>query len=311
MVVVMRGDNCYSHPMGSTAANLSAPRPAIGAPAARDLASGEGWSVSEISCGLGPQDRPFEERHDRVTIAAVVAGSFLYRSDSGTALLYPGAFLLGNAGSCYECGHDHGVGDRCVAFHFAPSFFEGIASAITGSSRFRFPTGMLPPLRRLTARGVEMEIVATDKNPLATEELAIRLVEAVLSAASGVPSASATPSTRDRRRVSDVLRYVEECADRPLGLAELADVARLSKYHFLRSFRRTVGITPYQFLLSLRMRRAALALSTTSMSVAAIAFDCGFGDLSTFNARFRDVFGTSPHSLRKLWKPSSASAFLH
>ena len=128
---------------------------------------------------------------------------------------------------------------------------------------------------------------------------------------SGSPAASATLSTRDRRRISDVLRYVEHCTDRPIGLAELADVARMSKYHFLRTFRRTVGITPYQFLLSLRLRRAALALSTTSTSVSAIAFDCGFGDLSTFNGRFRDAFGASPQTLRKLWKPNAASTLLH
>ena len=68
----------------------------------------------------------------------------------------------------------------------------------------------------------------------------------------------------------------------------------MSKYHFLRTFRHLVGMTPYQFVLSVRMRRAAVRLATSSEPVSAIAFETGFGDLSTFNGRFRDVFGMSP-----------------
>jgi AraC-like DNA-binding protein len=73
----------------------------------------------------------------------------------------------------------------------------------------------------------------------------------------------------------------------------------MSKYHFLRTFRRTVGVTPYQFLLGVRMRRAAVQLRTTPTAVATIAYDAGFGDLSTFNARFRAQFGVSPGRFRK------------
>jgi len=46
------------------------------------------------------------------------------------------------------------------------------------------------------------------------------------------------------------------------------------------------GVTPHQYLITLRLRRAATALRTTSEPVAATAFELGFGDLSTFNARF-------------------------
>jgi AraC-like DNA-binding protein len=58
-------------------------------------------------------------------------------------------------------------------------------------------------------------------------------------------------------------------------------------------------MTPHQFLLSVRMRRAAVRLATTAEPVSAIAFGAGFGDLSTFNARFRDAFGVSPTAYRR------------
>ena len=71
----------------------------------RTLAAGDGWSLHEIVCRAGPSDRPFEERHDGFSVSAVVGGNFTYRSDGGRQLLYPGALLLGNNGSCFECGH--------------------------------------------------------------------------------------------------------------------------------------------------------------------------------------------------------------
>ena len=87
-------------------------------------------------CRSGPDDRRFEERHTRVSIAAVISGSFVYRCDSGSELLHPGALLLGNTGSCFECGHEHSRGDRCVAFHLDQDLFEEIAAATTGTPSF-------------------------------------------------------------------------------------------------------------------------------------------------------------------------------
>jgi len=270
-------------------------RPA-GAPSARRIADGGGWSVSEVTCRLGPQDRPFEERHDYTTIAAVLEGTFQYRAAAGTALLYPGAFLLGNAGACFECGHEHSVGDRCVAFRFDPPLFEEIAAAVVGSYRFRFSTAMLPAMPQFAAPLVGL--AKGINGQIALEEYALRLAETVLATVGGNARSASAPSSRDLSRISRALRYIEAHAEEPVDLADLAAVACMSKYHFLRTFRRIVGVTPHQFLLDLRMRRAAIRLCTTSLPIAAIAFDTGFGDLSAFNARFRKVFGMSPGQWR-------------
>ncbi|HTN98299.1 MAG TPA: AraC family transcriptional regulator [Nordella sp.] len=275
------------------------------APPARTLAKGDGWRVSEVVCELGPRDRAFEEQHRDVTIAIVLAGSFFYRSDTGRSLMYPGALLLGNAGTCFECGHDHGTGDRCLSFHFARPLFEEIAAVATGSPGFRFPTNMLPALRQLAGQIMKVEMGARAEDPIYLEELSIGLAEAVLAVLSEDARAMSNPPARDRRRVSDVVRHIEENADQPLSLSDLAGLACMSRYHFLRTFRQVLGITPYQLLLNMRMRRAALALTTTSAEIAAIAFASGFGDLSTFNARFRTMTGMSPRAFRRS-QPSTA-----
>jgi len=266
------------------------------APDVRMLARGEGWSVAEYVCHAGPTDRPFEERHGEVAIAGVVEGSFQYRTRTGSALLYPGSFLLGNAGDCFECRHEHGIGDRCIALSFAPALFEEIAATAAGSARFRFSAPMLPAKRSLNAPAARMHELHGE--PVAAAEWAIGIAASVLRAHAGASARAGSVSSRDERRISAVLRHIDAHADEPLDLDVLAAVAIMSKYHFLRTFRRVVGVTPYAFLIGVRLRRAARMLATTRVPIATIAFAAGFGDLSTFNGHFRDVFGATPGAYR-------------
>jgi len=267
-------------------------------PIARRIAGGEDWSVSEFVCGAGPGDRPFEERHQGFTIAAVIEGTFTYKADSGGALMHPGALLLGNDGRCFECGHDHGVGDRCIAFNFSPQLFFEIAAAAAGTSRCRFSAPMLPAGKRSLPVLALVGAIARETTPSHLEEVAIRLVETVASASSDRVRSPIPPSGRESRRIADVVRHIDAHSDQASDLAALAAIANLSKYHFLRVFRRTIGMTPYQYLLSARMRRAASRLAGSSDTVTSIAVETGFGDLSTFNGRFRSTFGVSPTAYR-------------
>jgi len=269
------------------------------APVAHLVADGQDWSIHDCRCRAGPQDHPFEEQHESTMIAAVVAGSFSYRTDCGSALLYPGAFVLGNVGKCFECGHEHSIGDRCIAFHISPGLFAEISAAVAGTSRFTFPAAMLPASRRLTAVVAETERVGSGASPHSADEVVMQLAETVVAAMSGTVETPVRVSPRDERRITGVLHHIEAQATSPLELDTLAGLACMSKYNFIRTFRRAVGMTPHQFLLSVRMRRAAVRLAATSESVASIAFDSGFGDLSTFNHRFRQLFGMSPVAYRR------------
>ncbi len=103
-------------------------------PKSRVLARGSDWSLHDLVCDAGPEDRPFEERHDTYTIASVVHGSFNYHADTGQYLLHAGTLLLGNFGRCFTCGHSHSRGDRCVALQISPALFEEVAATAAGAS---------------------------------------------------------------------------------------------------------------------------------------------------------------------------------
>jgi len=268
-------------------------------PSSRRLAGGDGWSLYEVVCHAGPGDRPFEERHRGVSISAVVAGSFTYTADTGRALLHPGALLLGNDGACYRCGHEHVRGDRCVSLQLSSAYFGEIAASAAGSSRFRFPWAMLPATRATLPHSVMLEAGSRARDPLHLEERLVGFAAAALRTLSGAAAVAQQVSAADTRRVSRVLSHIEAHSSEPLDLDRLASIAATSKFHFLRIFRRAVGLTPYQFLLSMRLRRAALKLLSSPEPVSAIAFESGFGDLSTFNSAFRARFGTNPLNFRR------------
>jgi AraC family transcriptional regulator len=266
--------------------------------AKRTLAAGDGWSVHEVVCRAGPSDRPFEERHEGFSVSAVMEGSFTYRSDAGHGLLYPGGLLLGNSGWCFECGHAHGIGDRCISLNVRDDLFSEIASATASTSRFRFSAPTLPPSPKVLPVVASMEALSLGAPGLRREELAMRLIERVVDAMADQKRLTAAPAAREARRVIEAIRLVESDAARPVRLRDLAASAGVSRYHFLRVFRRLTGMTPYQYLLSARMRRAALELASSRRRVLEIALDSGFGDLSTFNHRFRAAFGRTPTQYR-------------
>jgi AraC-like DNA-binding protein len=266
--------------------------------AKRPLAAGDGWSVHDVVCRAGPADRPFEERHDGFSISAVIEGSFTYRSDAGCRLLYPGALLLGNNGRCFECGHSHGLGDRCVSLNVREELFAEVAASAASTGRFRFPAASLPPTPGSLPVFAMLEALCSAAIPNQGEELVLRLVERLVAALAAGRRSPAAPTGREARRVVDAIRFIESDVARPIRLTDLAAVAGMSKYHFLRVFRRLAGVTPHQYLINARMRRAALGLASSRRPVLDVALDSGFGDLSTFNNRFRTTFGLTPTQYR-------------
>jgi AraC-like DNA-binding protein len=264
----------------------------------RTLASGPGWRVADVVCTAGPHDRPFEECHETVSIAAVTAGTFQYHTDAGRAVLAPGGILLGNAGACFECGHEHGVGDRCLAFSFTPVLVESVVAEVPGARRTTFAVPHLPPLSRLMPLLAAAEAARDQEDMPEFEELALRLVGAIAATLADAARPARAPSRRDESRISGALRRIEAHAEEPLALAGLAREAGMSPYHFLRTFRQVAGMTPHQYVLRTRLARAAVRLRTSGEPVSAIAFDAGFGDLSTFNRRFRRLMGCSPSAYR-------------
>jgi AraC-like DNA-binding protein len=223
-------------------------------------------------------------------------GTFQYSSPQGRATLAPGAVLLGNEGTCFECGHEHGVGDRCLSFHYEPAYFEDVLASIGGTRRLGFEVPRLPPSSAITPYVAAAESVRTD--PDTSEEIALGIAGAVVSILAEGRSGPSTTSDRDERRITEIVRFIEANPQERLELVDLARAAAMSPFHFLRVFRSVVGNTPRQFVLATRLRRAAVKLRRTDDAVSNIAYEAGFKDLSEFNRRFIRFVGVTPGAYR-------------
>ncbi len=81
-------------------------------------------------------------------------------------------------------------------------------------------------------------------------------------------------------------------------MQSLADLAGLSRAHFTRVFTRSEGVSPAEYVLNERMRRAVSLLVSSEAAVKQVCRDCGFDDPNYFAKAFRKSYGASPTEFR-------------
>ncbi|MDD4453553.1 MAG: GyrI-like domain-containing protein [Proteiniphilum sp.] len=100
-------------------------------------------------------------------------------------------------------------------------------------------------------------------------------------------------------RINRTIDYIESNIENPMTLEELATVANFSKFHFSRLFQSIVGETPFQFILRVRLEKAAtFILNNNNESISEIAYKCGFSDISIFSRNFKNYFHVSASQYR-------------
>jgi AraC family transcriptional regulator len=250
-------------------------------------------SVVDCRCSAGPDDRPFVEQHSGLCLAYVRKGSFGYHARGRSFDLVAGSVLAGYPGDEYMCTHEHSCGDECLSIELAPSFVDTLG-AHTGLWRI----GGVPPLPELVVLGELAQSIADHGGDFGLDEavvlFAVRFVEIV----SGRGRHRLEVATRDRRRVVEVALWIDENSHEPIDLDAAAAEAGLSAFHFLRLFRKVLGVTPHQYLVRSRLRHAARLLADSAKPITDVAYEVGFGDLSNFVRTFHRAAGVSPRGFR-------------
>jgi AraC-like DNA-binding protein len=251
-------------------------------------------TVSDFHCTAAPGDKPFVEQHQSHSISFVRKGSFGYQCRGCAHELVAGSLLIGLPGAEFVCTHDHVCGDECLSFFFSPELVETIG----GRSR-AWQIGAAPPLAELMVLGELAEAAANGSSDIGLDEVGHLLAQRLIELVSGQGRKQVGVTARDRRRAVEAALWIDANSQRDIELEDVARKSGVSPFHFLRAFSSVLGVTPHQYLLRSRLRRAARLLTDDDKPVTDVAYDVGFGDLSNFVRTFHRAAGVSPLKFRQ------------
>ena len=126
--------------------------------------------------------------------------------------------------------------------------------------------------------------------------LAARLIQ---NYAVSKPSLEVKASGLSQLQLVRVIDYMKANLAQDLSVLDLATLTRMSESHFSRSFKQSVGIAPYQYLMQQRVERAKQLLRQQSIQISDIALDCGFANQTHLTKVFHQIAGTTPKTYQK------------
>ena len=108
------------------------------------------------------------------------------------------------------------------------------------------------------------------------------------------PKLSSYANGLSQSKLQQVTEYINEHLHQDVRLIDLAAIAQMSSYHFLRLFKQSLGVTPHQYILQSRIEKAKYLLQQSELSIAEIAVRVGFCDQSHLTRYFKRIVGVTP-----------------
>jgi len=131
---------------------------------------------------------------------------------------------------------------------------------------------------------------------------ALRCIEqavSLLGTPAVLPASAPARGGLARWQIERIKRHIESNLDETIQVADLAAIARLSAGYFSNAFKVSFGQSPHAYIVSRRLARAKQLMTSSDLSLCAIAFDCGFSDQAHLCRQFRRATGASPNAWRR------------
>lgn len=139
-----------------------------------------------------------------------------------------------------------------------------------------------------------------EANALFVDQMTTAIGTYLIQRYGGKPATVSDRSQKLSRSHEDLAKsLLLENLDGNVSISEVAQVCNLSRGYFIRAFRETTGMTPYQWVLRERIDRARNLLRSSDAPLAEVAIVCGFADQSHFTRVFSSFVGTTPGNWRR------------
>jgi AraC family transcriptional regulator len=165
----------------------------------------------------------------------------------------------------------------------------GLVSRLSGKDRQL--SGLA---RRLVLEAVQSRSMTAYSVSRLQEQLFELLLERYARSREGVQPGGFTPQVLAR-----INRYIRKHLSEPIDVHDVAGMVGQSRSHFSRVFRQSVGLSPHQYIVLVRLECAVRHMRSAELSLAEIASATGFFDQSHLTHWTRRVYGTSPGQIAK------------
>lgn len=194
-----------------------------------------------------------------------------------------------------------GVGKEYISMLIRKDAIQGIARDMGFSSDVRFLRLENPcPGELLQAIGAFCrEVEREDRFPLMLDCMAVQIMTLLLREFQTNLNSARKDASCSGNGIALSLDYIRTYYNSNISIQDICHEINMSPYHFIRSFKQKYGITPYQYLMGLRIDKAKEILASGRHSVSETAMLCGFVSLSHFSNTFKRHTGVSPLEFRK------------
>ena len=244
-----------------------------------------------LVCGRNIRNAFPKHVHRSFSIGIVERGERSVVGRDGTVHGREGDVFVVGPGEPHRCiadNHDYRI--VCIELDYLRHLLRGVEGGSEDVPRFA-PLAVTDDI--LYARITSFADMAGRTGCARGKEALLSAILARLVSAHARALTGPAPRRTSRAAVRRTREYVAERYHDSISLGELADVARLSPFHFSRVFSREVGVPPHAFQIQLRIDRARVQM-LEGVPIAGAALNAGFADQSHFTRFFKRIVGVTP-----------------
>lgn len=231
--------------------------------------------------------------HEEFGIGVILSGAHRSWSGVGPVEATQGDVIMVNPGEMHDGASRDGKVRRWAMLYFDPELVRREVAEEAGSIGEIVRPAVRDPLLFELLVGLFAQVTDATSDALAVEEHLLRtFLRALRRHGTNGQRPEPAPAC-----VAKAIRRLDAAPELPASLAELASLSGVSRFQLLRSFSRTMGITPHAYLIQKRVQMARRLLAR-GVSPSQAALDAGFADQSHLTRAFVRQFGVSPARYR-------------